>query len=520
MTVENPAMGPASETMKEPVTQSEGFDMAEASSGTFYSRVSGWYAKPLFQLVMVALICFLCPGMFNALSGMGGGGMTDATLVDKMNTALYVTSAFTSFFSGTIVNRLGVRITLACGGIGYCIYVASLLASLHKHVAGFNIFAGFLLGVCSSLLWTAQGTIMVSYPLEHQKGRFFTLFWSIFNVGSCVGSLIVLANSINEKTNVNVPDSTYIVFVVLTFLGSMIGLFIADAKKVVRSDGSKVVLMKNPSWKSELIGLWMTLRSEPSVLLLFPMFWSSNWFISYQTNSVNSAYFNTRTKALNTFLYYIAHILGACFISTMDLNYFRRTLRARGMLVILFTLTMVIHGGGYVFQKQYTRPPGGVKPSINTDWTDSNYGGPMFLYFSYGFYDVVWQGAVYWYVIVLFICISIPSKLANLTRENNYFRYIGTISNSGRKSANYVGFYKGIQSAGAGVMWAWDSTHPAYMSEFASNWGLLAGSVICAAPFIWLKIKDHVDVEEDLVGTDEKLEDVKPVDTEMRERVA
>lgn len=88
------------------------------------------------------------------------------------------------------MNRLGVRITLACGGIGYCIYVISLLTSLHKHVPSFNIFAGFLLGVCSSLLWTAQGTIMVSYPLEQQKGRFFTLFWSIFNVGSCVGSLV------------------------------------------------------------------------------------------------------------------------------------------------------------------------------------------------------------------------------------------------------------------------------------------------------------------------------------------
>lgn len=68
------------------------------------------------------------------------------------------------------------------------------------------------------------------------------------------------------------------------------------------------------------------------------------------------------------------------------------------MLVILFGLTMIIHGGGYVFQKQYTRPLGGAKPSINTDWSDPGYGGPMFLYFSYGFYDVVWQGAVYWYV--------------------------------------------------------------------------------------------------------------------------
>lgn len=58
----------------------------ESTKHGVYSKLRGWYTAPLFQLVMVAVICFLCPGMFNALSGMGGGGMTDATLVDKMVT--------------------------------------------------------------------------------------------------------------------------------------------------------------------------------------------------------------------------------------------------------------------------------------------------------------------------------------------------------------------------------------------------------------------------------------------------
>jgi hypothetical protein len=43
-----------------------------------------WYASPRFQLVMVSFVCFLCPGMFNALSGLGGGGKTVATLADNM----------------------------------------------------------------------------------------------------------------------------------------------------------------------------------------------------------------------------------------------------------------------------------------------------------------------------------------------------------------------------------------------------------------------------------------------------
>jgi len=51
-------------------------------------RFSIYYASPKFQLVMVAFVCFLCPGMFNALGGMGGGGKQDQTLADNMVRAL------------------------------------------------------------------------------------------------------------------------------------------------------------------------------------------------------------------------------------------------------------------------------------------------------------------------------------------------------------------------------------------------------------------------------------------------
>jgi hypothetical protein len=87
---------------------------------------------------------------------------------------------------------------------------------------------------------------------------------------------------------------------------------------------------------------------------------------------------------------------------------------------------------------------------------------------------------------------------------------MGALSSSGRRSANYVGFYKGIQSAGAAVMWSLDSNKLSFKSEFISNWVLLSCSLLCAAPVIFLKIKDHVTIEEDLAGTDVTLADVLP----------
>lgn len=87
---------------------------------------------------------------------------------------------------------------------------------------------------------------------------------------------------------------------------------------------------------------------------------------------------------------------------------------------------------------------------------------------------------------------------------------MGAITNNSRKLANFAGFYKGIQSAGAAIIWRLDGVKspPPYMNLFASCWVLLAGSLIIALPVMILKIKDTVPVEEDLKFTDETIEDV------------
>lgn len=120
-----------------------------------------WYASPPSQLVLVALVCFLCPGMFNAVGGLGGGGQVNATTANNANVALYSTFSVVGFFAGSIANRLGIKLTLSFGGFGYFLYIASFLSYNHNKNAGFVIFAGALLGVCAGLLWTAQGAIMV-----------------------------------------------------------------------------------------------------------------------------------------------------------------------------------------------------------------------------------------------------------------------------------------------------------------------------------------------------------------------
>ncbi|KAF7896515.1 hypothetical protein EAF00_006529 [Botryotinia globosa] len=446
-----------------------------------------YYASPQIQLVLVALVCFLCVGMYNALSGLGGGGQISAKPADNANSALYSTFSVVGFFAGTFANRLGIRLTLSLGGLGYCIYASSYLCYSHTQNTGYVIFAGALLGVCAGLLWTAQGAIMMSYPPEESKGKYISWFWSIFNLGGVFGALIPLALNINDTSNHVVSDGTYIGFIILMFIGALSALCLCDAHKVRRADGSHVILMKNPTWNTEIWGLWYTLRNNVYVFLLFPMFFASNWFYTYQFNGVNGAHFNTRTRALNNILYWFAQIIGA-FLSgyALDIQRFKRTTRARAGLIVLIVLTAAIWGAGYGFQSSV--PDRDVTGKLDyegkMDWTSEGYAEGLVLYIAYGFYDAVWQLSVYW--------------------------FMGALSNSGRKTANFAGFYKGIQSAGAAIAWRIDAMEYPYLTQFAITWSLLAGSLVVAAPVIFLNIKEATSIDDDILDTDLNYADIIP----------
>ena len=60
------------------------------------------------------------------------------------------------------------------------------------------------------------------------------------------------------------------------------------------------------------------------------------------------------------------------------------------------------------------------------------------MYLFYGFLDAMWQTYAYW--------------------------LMGALSNDSRKLAYFAGFYKGIQSAGAAVVWRMDAVQYSFES--------------------------------------------------------
>jgi len=93
--------------------------------------------------------------------------------------------------------------------------------NIHPNEGAFVIAAGAILGISAGLLWIAQGSLVLSYPTEIQKGRFISIFWTIFNLGAVIGSAVSLA--INYKSSVSVLYQILYTTPVLTSMAGKLG---------------------------------------------------------------------------------------------------------------------------------------------------------------------------------------------------------------------------------------------------------------------------------------------------------
>ncbi|KAI9489601.1 major facilitator superfamily domain-containing protein [Zychaea mexicana] len=384
-------------------------------------------ASPLVQVVLLGFVCLCCPGMFNALNGLGAGGMmaSDIALVNSANSALYACFAVVGFFAGSVTNTLGVKTTLTIGSAGYAVYSSSLWVYDAKQVSGYVIASGAILGCCAGIFWSAQGAIMMAYPEEKNKGKYVAIFWTLFNIGGILGSVITLGINLESGGDGGVSTGTYTAFVVIMIVGIFLSLILAPPSMVVRSDGTHVSVTKSAHWLEELKGV-IRVWKEWRIICLIPAFLASNWFYAYQFH-VNAVYFDATTRALNGTMYWGMQII-ASIIFGFILDYQGLSRRVRALLgaAILFVVMMAIWAGGLVFQLSFEND---YDDPIH--WTDSRFGRPFLLYIFYGFSDALYQSYLYW--------------------------LMGAMSNDPKLLARYAGFYKAMQSAGAAISFGIDS---------------------------------------------------------------
>ncbi|KAM3452388.1 hypothetical protein MY3296_004544 [Beauveria thailandica] len=424
---------------------------------------------PWTQIMIVSFISFCNPGMYNALTGMGGSGQVDGTVAANSNVATHACTAGAALLLvGTLYRHLGPRVSLALGGWTYALYAGALLYFTRTGNGAFVVAAGALLGVGAAFFWVAQGTVMVTYTTDRTRGRAIGLFWVIFNLGGAVGSLASFGLNFDSRSG-TVTDSTYIAYIVVMLFGwALSGLVVSAEHLSAKYTGTRMTReAKQVTWASmrdTLAETAMVVLSW-SNLCLYPMFFTANVFYSYQQNNVNGSTFTLRTRSLNGALYWMAQMLGGLLMGiVLDSGSLQKPARARAGWLLLLVSGMAIWGGGYRFQLwNDARMRLGRKQDV--DYTDGRvFLGPMFLYILYGAYDSFWQAFCYW--------------------------IIGAQSRSPVVNAVVVGAYSALKPAGGAMAWRINAQGYSAMTQLAMNWGMTMGSLLVAVPTILVTGKE------------------------------
>ncbi|RUS27925.1 major facilitator superfamily domain-containing protein [Jimgerdemannia flammicorona] len=436
------------------------------------------YSSPYTQVVLVAFICFCCPGMFNAINGLGAAGQADATAQDNAGTALAVTFTIFSLIGGAVYNIIGHYVIIPAA-FTYVLYIGSYLTPN----TGFTVFTGALLGVGAGFLWTAQGAIMMSYPREQDKGKYFATFWMIFNLGATIGGVVPLAKEWNNDTS-SVSIVTYIVFMVIMSLGGLLAIALLPPRKVHHDDGTPVSIHRFSNWQREAIEAFK-LFGDWRMLCLIPLFGGSNWFYTYQFNCYNGGgYFNIRARALNNVLYWLFQIIGAgIFGNFLDWKAAgSRPKRAWLGLITTVVSVMAVWGAALSVQLKYDRARGTfLKQSGNSalqqDVTGGAYAGELIIYALFGAVDAIYQGYCYW--------------------------LMGALTNDTEKASRFGAFYKTIQNAFAAVAGQVDAHKVEYITELGISWGLCVVGCIFAIPVVNSVADTTEEIVTNVDGADE-----------------
>lgn len=270
---------------------------------------------------------------------------------------------------------------MSIGTTGYALYIGSLWNFQVNGTRWFLILAGGILGFTASLFWAAQGSVMMSYPTEKDKGRSFSLFWAIFQLGTLIGSSIALGIQFHS-TLPAVSTSVYVAFLVIQLIGIAISWLVLPPHAIIRGDGTVVEMEASLAPKQELREFVQMLK-DWRMLALLPMCFASNYFYAYQ-NALTASLFNGRTRALVALLTGLGSIVGSIVIGLLtDILPMTRRHRAISSCAVVIILTCAVWAGGLGFQLKFTRSSEVILgTSIPWDWTVGVAAGPIVLMLS------------------------------------------------------------------------------------------------------------------------------------------
>ncbi|GAA6025161.1 hypothetical protein JCM10207_008920 [Rhodosporidiobolus poonsookiae] len=391
------------------------------AGGELQQSTSRWqavYRSTLWQILVVSVVSFLAPGLWNGAQSLGAGGALEPYLVNAGNSIVFSLMGLGCILAPILVNKLNVRLTLIFGSLGWCVYTAALYQNNRYGTEWFVILGAVICGTSAGLYWASEGAILLSYPEPHKRGRYLGVWLFAKNSGQILAGCINLGTNIHRSTGGKVNYRTLISFIALQVVAVPVAFTVSNPHKVVRADRSPVRLVTQTSTLEQLRLLWRTCATR-KIGLLLPVFFAS-WFYWGYASTFLTLYFSVRARALASLLSAVCGVIASTALGFfLDNQRLSLATRARLGAAITFTLFSGMLIWALVVQKQFSdHNPGKL------DWTDSTgrFGKGFGLYILINTFGNCVQNYLYWLV--------------------------GLISNNLSEATRYAGLLRGVESWG------------------------------------------------------------------------
>lgn len=428
--------------------------------GEMVERKTKWGQGAEGQMVVVGVLAFCGPGLFNALNGLGNAGSNDPTVAAAANGCLYCTFALCSCLAGAAFNVLGPVALFSVGGATFAVYAICVYFSARYRLLA--VFGGVVLGCGAGLFWTAQGSLMMAYATPQSRGRLIGIFWMIFNLGGVAGGLLQFG--LNFKNNAGIANpASYFTFIVAMLSGAALApCLLMRPALVVREDGSSVTFEQAESPLQEIRATFGAFK-DPFVRRCLLFFFASNWFYTYDFSGFNGTQFNVRTRGLNSAFFWAAQMLAAWRFGKL-LDAPRPAAQRAAWALQLVVCSLVVSLGLAAWSNFRGVCNGGqgwdkAMPcalDFSADFPKSV--APMAIFALLGAADAMYQNFAYWLMSI-------------------------AAGGAGRKMVMYSAIYKAMQSLGAGAAWLSDlSTAFSYQLQVWVALVLTTGACVLIVP--------------------------------------
>lgn len=225
--------------------------------------------------------------------------------------------------------------------------------------------------------------------------------------------MLALNNDAHAKKKGKVGYQTYLVFIGLQCIACPLALALSPPNKVQRSDGSRVIVKAEKSFKDELKALWRVSKRK-EILLLLPVFYAA--YFNQYTGNFKTYYFGIRARALMGFVSNFGTLLSSQIISVF-LDYKKLAVKKRityGFYYVIL-LHVVAWVYGWVIQAKYAR----TNPAM--DWEDHGFTEGFFVLILWDFSRQALQNWLYYLLATKTDNISELSRFSGILRGQESF---------------------------------------------------------------------------------------------------